>query len=70
MSDELVQPELFHGIPWLVFSRLRPAHVNMVLFGFLSTAFFGAWYFIVPRLCRTPLEDATGRRTCCCCSGT
>jgi cbb3-type cytochrome c oxidase subunit I len=56
MSNELVQAEIFHGIPWLTFSRLRPAHVNMALFGFLSTAFFGAWYFIVPRLCRTPLR--------------
>ena len=29
----------------------------MMLFGFLSTAFFGAWYFIVPRLCKTPLRS-------------
>ncbi len=57
MSDELTTPEIFAGIPALVFSRLRPAHVNMALFGFLSTAFFGAWYFIVPRLCKTPLRS-------------
>lgn len=41
----------------MVFSRLRPAHVNMMVFGFLSTAFFGAWYFIVPRMCKTPLRS-------------
>ncbi len=57
MSDELTTPDIFAGVPQLVFSRLRPAHVNMVLFGFLSTAFFGAWYFIVPRLCKTPLRS-------------
>ncbi len=57
MSNELTTPDIFAGIPQLVFSRLRPAHVNMMLFGFLSTAFYGAWYFIVPRLCKTPLRS-------------
>jgi cbb3-type cytochrome c oxidase subunit I len=57
MSDELTDPEIFAGIPQLVFSRLRPAHVNMVIFGFLSTAIFGAWYYLVPRLCNTPLRS-------------
>jgi len=56
MSHELTFPDLFAGIPQLVFSRLRPAHVNMMLFGFLSTSFFGAWYYLVPRLCQTPLR--------------
>ena len=56
MSDELVQPDLFGGIPYLVFSRLRPAHVQGMIFGFLGTSFYGAWYFLVPRLCRTPLR--------------
>ena len=57
MSNELTTPDIFAGIPQLVFSRLRPAHVNMMLFGFLSTAFYGSWYFIVPRLCKTPLRS-------------
>jgi len=57
MSNELTTPDIFAGIPQLVFSRLRPAHVNMMLFGFLTTAFYGAWYFIVPRLCQTPLRS-------------
>jgi cbb3-type cytochrome c oxidase subunit I len=56
MSHELTLPDLFAGIPQLVFSRLRPAHVNMMLFGFLSTTFFGAWYYLVPRLCQTHLR--------------
>ena len=57
MSNELTTPDIFAGVAQLVFSRLRPAHVNIVLFGLLSTAFFGAWYFIVPRLCKTPLRS-------------
>ncbi|MBV9851571.1 MAG: cbb3-type cytochrome c oxidase subunit I [Armatimonadetes bacterium] len=56
MSNELVQPELFGGIPYMVFSRLRPAHVLGMIFGFLGTSFYGAWYFLVPRLCRAPLR--------------
>ena len=56
MSNELSLPDLFAGIPQLVFSRLRPAHVNMMLFGFLATTFYGAWYYLVPRLCRSPLQ--------------
>ena len=57
MSNELHLPDLFAGIPQLVFSRLRPGHVNIMLFGFLSTTFFGAWYYLVPRLCQTPLRS-------------
>lgn len=57
MSNELHLPDLFAGIPQLVFSRLRPSHVNIMLFGFLSTTFFGAWYYLVPRLCQTHLRS-------------
>lgn len=57
MSNELIMPNLFAGVAPLVFSRLRPTHVNIMLFGFLSTAFWGAWYFMVPRLCKTPLQS-------------
>ena len=27
---DLVAPEFFNNIPWLVFSRVRPVHVNTV----------------------------------------
>ena len=57
MSEELTTPDIFSGIAALVFSRLRPSHVNIVMFGFLATSMYGAWYFIVPRLCRTPLRS-------------
>ncbi len=55
-SNELTLPDLFAGVPWLTWSRVRPAHVSAVLYGFLSVTYYGAWYFIVPRLCKTPLR--------------
>ncbi|MGI4787269.1 MAG: cbb3-type cytochrome c oxidase subunit I [Janthinobacterium lividum] len=57
MSNELTTPDIFAGIPQLVFSRMRPAHIAMGLFGIFSAGMFGGWYFIVPRLCKTPLRS-------------
>lgn len=36
---------------YLTFGRLRPMHVNGVIFGAFSTLFIGLCYYIVPRLC-------------------
>jgi len=57
MSNQLTTPDLLTGIPQTVFSRLRPAHISMGLFGIFSAGMFGGWYFIVPRLCKTPLRS-------------
>ena len=54
LALEFVFPDLFQGIPWLVFSRLRQAHTNTVMFAWLSGGMIGLWFYIVPRL--------TGRR--------
>jgi len=54
LALQFVFPDLFRGIPWLVFGRLRQAHVNTVLFAWLSGAMMGMWLYIVPQL--------TGRR--------
>ena len=54
LALQFVFPDLFHGVPWLVFSRLRQAHTNTVMFAFLSGGMMGMWLYIVPRL--------TGRR--------
>jgi cytochrome c oxidase cbb3-type subunit I len=35
----------------LTFGRLRPFHVNGVIFGAFSTLFIGLCYYLVPRLC-------------------
>jgi cytochrome c oxidase cbb3-type subunit 1 len=39
----------------LTFGRLRPIHVNGVIFGAFSTLFIGLCYYIVPRLSRVPV---------------
>lgn len=39
----------------LGFGRLRPMHVNGVIFGAFSTLFIGLCYYIVPRLCGAPV---------------
>ena len=57
MSNELTNPDIFAGIPQLTWSRLRPCHIAMGLFGIFSAGMFGGWYFIVPRLCKTPLRS-------------
>jgi cbb3-type cytochrome c oxidase subunit I len=54
LALQFVFPDLFRGIPWLVFGRLRQAHVNTVMFAWLSGGMMGLWLYIVPRL--------TGRR--------
>jgi cbb3-type cytochrome c oxidase subunit I len=54
LALQFVFPDLFRGMPWLVFSRLRQAHTNTVMFAFLSGGMMGLWLYIVPRL--------TGRR--------
>src|SRR5581483_6431303 len=41
--------------PVLSFGRLRPAHVNVMIFGWLSQAYAAAMLYIVPRLSRTRL---------------
>jgi cbb3-type cytochrome c oxidase subunit I len=50
LAVELVFPDTFAGVPFLVFSRLRQAHVNTVLFAWLSVGMVGLWFYIVPRL--------------------
>ena len=35
----------------LTFGRLRPVHVNGVIFGAFSALFIGECYYLVPRLC-------------------
>jgi cytochrome c oxidase cbb3-type subunit I/II len=37
------------------FGRIRPAHVNGLLFGFLSSALIGAAYYILPRLTKASI---------------
>ncbi len=56
----LYDPSLFDRLPLalkslLSFGRLRPAHVNIAIFGWLSQAYVGAILYILPRLTRARL---------------
>ncbi|MCB9149110.1 MAG: cbb3-type cytochrome c oxidase subunit I [Caldilineaceae bacterium] len=54
LALELISPNLFAGVPWLLFGRVRPLHVNGVIFPWLSMMYWGALFYMIPRL--------TGRR--------
>jgi cbb3-type cytochrome oxidase subunit 1 len=38
----LLAPEFFNNIPFLVFGRARPTHVNTVLYGFAVNTLIGS----------------------------
>lgn len=50
LALEFVFPDVFRGVAWLEFGRLRQAHVNTVLFAWLSGGMMGLWLYVVPRL--------------------
>ncbi len=54
-ATELIAPDLAENIGWLVFGRIRPIHVNLVLFGFVTPGLLAAAFYYVPRLLRTEL---------------
>jgi len=51
----LIAPDFMANIPYLQFGRLRPIHVNLVLFGFVTPGLLAAAFYYVPRLLRTEL---------------
>jgi len=51
VSIKFHEPDFLGGISWLTFGRLRPVHVNGVIFGAFSTTFIALAYYFVPRLC-------------------
>src|SRR5438552_6397285 len=53
LATEFVTPEAFGGISWLSFSRIRPSHVNGVIFAWLTMMYFGALFYMLPRLVGT-----------------
>lgn len=54
-ASEYYWPDLVHNVAPLQFGRIRPSHVNVVGFGFISMANVGAIFYVVPELCRTKL---------------
>ena len=53
LALEFISPNLFAGIPWLLFSRIRPLHVNGVIFAWLSMMYWGFAFYALPRLAGT-----------------
>jgi len=54
-ATELVAPDLTKNIGWLVFGRVRPIHINIVLFGFVTPGLLAAAFYYFPRLLKTEL---------------
>jgi cytochrome c oxidase cbb3-type subunit 1/cytochrome c oxidase cbb3-type subunit I/II len=52
---EMVAPDLLPADPRLTFGRMRPTHINIVVFGFLLSGFFAGFLHVVPLVCRTEL---------------
>src|SRR6266576_5469303 len=55
-------PDYLGTSQYLTFGRLRPLHVNGVIWGAFSTLFIGLCHYIVPRLCGVRLAGAMWSR--------
>lgn len=56
-SVKLHTPGFLAEADWLTFGRVRPAHLNTVAYGWLSTAGIGIGLWMLSRLCRVPITD-------------
>jgi cytochrome c oxidase cbb3-type subunit 1 len=50
VSTKFNHPEFLGAPAWTTFGRLRPVHVNGVVWGAFSTLFIGLAYYVTPRL--------------------
>lgn len=49
-------PELLASPAWLTFGRVRPAHLNAMIYGWASIAMLGVSLWMIPRLVHTELH--------------
>ncbi|MGD8836810.1 MAG: cbb3-type cytochrome c oxidase subunit I [Desulfobacteraceae bacterium] len=54
-ATELMAPDLTENMGGIVFGRVRPTHINLVLIGFVTPGLLGAAFYFIPRLLRTRL---------------
>src|SRR3984957_4075809 len=54
-SLKMHMPDWLVTDAWLTFGRIRPAHLNMVIYGWSSLAGVGVALWLIPRLLRTEL---------------
>ncbi|MCA9736129.1 MAG: cbb3-type cytochrome c oxidase subunit I [Gemmatimonadetes bacterium] len=57
-SLKLHLPDLLVSQPWLTFGRVRPAHLNAMIYGWASLAMLGVSLWMIPRLVHTDLHWA------------
>src|SRR5579871_6726238 len=55
IAAKFVWPQFLGTIPYFTYGRMRPLHVNGMLFGWLLAADMGLAYFLIPRLCGVKL---------------
>jgi cytochrome c oxidase cbb3-type subunit 1 len=55
-SFKMHSPDLFGGVSFLTYGRLRPAHMNTMLYGWASMVGIGTAVWLMARLCRTTLR--------------
>jgi len=58
VAAKFTHPDFLGDVAWLSFGRLRPVHVNGVIWGAFSTLFIGLAHWIVPRLCGVRVAGA------------
>ncbi len=51
----LIAPDFMANIEYIHFGRLRPMHVNAVLFGFVTPGLLASAFYYIPRLLKTEL---------------
>jgi cbb3-type cytochrome c oxidase subunit I len=54
-ATQMVFPDFLGGVSFLQFGRMRPIHVNGVTVFWLSMVYYGAFFYIVPKLTARPL---------------
>jgi cytochrome c oxidase cbb3-type subunit 1 len=57
-SIKLHAPDWLAQYPWLTFGRIRPIHLNIVVYGWSSLAGIGVALWLIPRLLKTELVGA------------
>ncbi len=55
ISTKIVYPEFLGGVSWLTYGRMRPFHVNGVIWGAFSSLAFGLGFYVLPRLTGRPV---------------
>jgi len=58
VAEQLVDPDIIGGVPWLSWGRVRYAHTQGIMLGWLGNAFFAFLYHGVPLLTGTRVTSA------------